>query len=83
MGLALGYPYEAVRAYNKVIDGKLRDGGYNLVCLAEAKKQALKFHRGSLIFRMLLKSLTWLMETSQNQVKRSERNINYMLESII
>jgi hypothetical protein len=42
LGLALGYPEEAVRAYNKVIDGKLRDGGYNLVCLAKAKKAGIE-----------------------------------------
>lgn len=42
MGLALGYPEEAVKAYNKVINGKLRDGGYNLVCLAEAEKAGIE-----------------------------------------
>lgn len=42
MGLALGYPEEAVKAYNKVINGKLRDGGYNLVCLAEARNAGIE-----------------------------------------
>lgn len=42
IGIALGYPAEAVKAYDRVINGILRNGGYNLACLAEAEKAGIE-----------------------------------------
>ncbi len=42
IGLALGYPEEAVRAFDKVIDGERRDGTYLLVQLAKAKQAKIE-----------------------------------------
>lgn len=42
MGLACGYPLEAVRAFNKVRNGEFRNGTYLQVCIAKAKKAGIE-----------------------------------------
>lgn len=41
-GLALGFPEDAVKAYQKIIDGELRDNSYVRVSLAKAKQAGLE-----------------------------------------
>ena len=42
IGLALGFPSEAVKAYKKIIDGEMRGGSYAVVCQAKAKKAGMQ-----------------------------------------
>jgi len=42
IGLALGFPKEAVESFQKVIDGEKRDGSYFTVSLARAKQAGLE-----------------------------------------
>jgi hypothetical protein len=44
-GLALGYPIEAVKAYNKQVNNEIRNGQYFQVSLAKAKKAGLEIPR--------------------------------------
>ena|SRR3989344_9329935 len=42
IGLALGFPQEAVDALGKIIDGEMRDGSYYCVSLAKAQQAGLE-----------------------------------------
>lgn len=42
IGLALGFPIEAVKAYGEMIDGEIRDGQYQQIALAKAKQASLE-----------------------------------------
>ncbi len=42
IGLVLGFPVEAVKAYGKMIDGEIRDGQYAQISLAKAKQAGLE-----------------------------------------
>ena len=42
IGLSLGYPLDAVKAYGKMINGERRDGQYVIVSLAKARQAGLE-----------------------------------------